>query len=165
MSYVAAETLALVGAALIGAAYFSDRDKEYAHAEPLPDKKEKVYAGVQSVSSHREVMRQYRGYTEAREGTYMRLVGLRQRTGVHLNPTKEHKTSDPVHDAVRGDGRYVLHTEDKARVLAALRRTTPGTHAHEYYRAAAGAALVQHSKGDRRPTHQTSRIPHFTAAY
>lgn len=110
-------------------------------------------------------MPQYRGYTEAPEGAYMRYVGIRQRTGVHLNPTKEQKTSDPVHDSVRGDGRYVLHTEDKARILASLRRTTPGTHAHEYYRAASGAALVQHAKGDRRPTHQTSRIPHFTAAY
>lgn len=163
MSYVAAETLAVVGALVIGVAYFTESDKKAAHLEPLPNKKEKVYTDVQAVSDHRGVMPQYRGYQEA--GTYMNHVGLRQRTTVHLQPTREQKTSDPVHDAVRGDGRYILSTEDKARILASLRQTTPGTHAHEYYRAAAGAALVQHARGDKRRNHKTSRTPALTSAY
>ena len=163
MSYVVPETLALLGAALVTVAYMTEKDQVAAHAEPLPNKKEKVYTDVKSASSHRGVMPEFRGYTEA--GTYMKHIGINKQITAHLNPTYEQRTNDPIHDVVRGDGRHYLNSDDKSHILRGLTTTVPGTHAHEYNRAAVGAALVQHSKGDRRPVYMTHRVPVFTSAY
>lgn len=163
MSYVVPETLALFGVAAVALAYMTEKDAKAAHEEPLPNKKEKVYTDVKAASSHRGVMPQFRAYTEA--GTYMRHIGINKEITAHLNPTYEQRTNDPIHDAVRGDGRHHLSSDDKSHILRSLATTVPGTHAHEYHRAAVGAALVQHAKGDRRPVYKTHRVPVFTSAY